>query len=542
MKLQTKFILTFLSVTLLIVLGGQIWQQTNSSRTLDGLSRENLGLLDQREQLHAENICQTIDPVVQDTIRLGDMPKLDLLISNYSHIDGLLEYSIYNNKGVAAYSSRRDLVKSRKTLPTDIKNQVLGNPARLERRTDEAFEIYKPMVVTAKCLECHDEFKAGAIGGVSLLRLSTDTLAKSKQSWTIAAVKIRRAEIKSAMITTMVMAVAISLLIYWTVRHLITKPIHRIITRLQNGAEQLNGSAGEIRASSQALAEGASEQAASLEQTSASLEELAGMTQRNGENAQKADELAKHARVAADKGMGDMQSMSAAMNAIKVSSDDIAKIIKTIDEIAFQTNILALNAAVEAARAGESGMGFGVVADEVRNLAQRSAQAARETAAKIEGAIGKAAQGVQINRRVSETLNEIVTKARQVDELAAEVAGASQEQTRGITHINSAVAQMDKVTKANAGNARESAVAAEELNAQAASMKESVAELLQLVGGRGQGMAVGNTASPAGRATPVATQNPAPQGNGHYVRPKESKTSTANGRGEIPMNGDFKDF
>jgi methyl-accepting chemotaxis protein len=542
MKLQTKFILTFLSVTLLIVLGGQIWQQTNSSRTLDGLSRENLGLLDQREQLHAENICQTIDPVVQDTIRLGDMPKLDLLISNYSHIDGLLEYSIYNNKGVAAYSSRRDLVKSRKTLPTDIKNQVLGNPARLERRTDEAFEIYKPMVVTAKCLECHDEFKAGTIGGVSLLRLSTDTLAKSKQSWTIAAVKIRRAEIKSAMITTMVMAVAISLLIYWTVRHLITKPIHRIITRLQNGAEQLNGSAGEIRASSQALAEGASEQAASLEQTSASLEELAGMTQRNGENAQKADELAKHARVAADKGMGDMESMSAAMNAIKVSSDDIAKIIKTIDEIAFQTNILALNAAVEAARAGESGMGFGVVADEVRNLAQRSAQAARETAAKIEGAIGKAAQGVQINRRVSETLNEIVTKARQVDELAAEVAGASQEQTRGITHINSAVAQMDKVTKANAGNARESAVAAEELNAQAASMKESVAELLQLVGGRGQGMAVGNTASPAGRATPVATQNPAPQGNGHYVRPKESKTSTANGRGEIPMNGDFKDF
>ena len=116
-------------------------------------------------------------------------------------------------------------------------------------------------------------------------------------------------------------------------------------------------------------------------------------------------------------GVTDMQSMSAAMDAIKVSSDDIAKIIKTIDEIAFQTNILALNAAVEAARAGEAGMGFAVVADEVRNLAQRSAQAAKETAAKIEGAINKTAQGVQINGKVAAALNDIVTKARQVDEL-----------------------------------------------------------------------------------------------------------------------------
>ena len=128
-----------------------------------------------------------------------------------------------------------------------------------------------------------------------------------------------------------------------------------------------------------------------------------------------------------------MQAMTTAMEAIKVSSDDIAKIIKTIDEIAFQTNILALNAAVEAARAGEAGMGFAVVADEVRNLAQRSAQAAKETAAKIEGAIGKTAQGVEISAKVAQALNDIVAKVRQVDELVAEVASASREQTQGIT-------------------------------------------------------------------------------------------------------------
>jgi CHASE3 domain sensor protein len=210
---------------------------------------------------------------------------------------------------------------------------------------------------------------------------------------------------------------------------------------LDDGARQVTSAAGQVSASSQSLAEGANEQAAALEETSSSLEEMASMTKRNAENSQKANDLAKQARSAADKGAGDMQAMSDAMTAIKTSSDGIAKIIKTIDEIAFQTNILALNAAVEAARAGEAGMGFAVVADEVRNLAQRSAQAAKETAAMIEGAIGKTGQGVEISRKVLETLNEIVTKVRQVDELVSEVAGASREQTQGITQISSAVGQ-----------------------------------------------------------------------------------------------------
>jgi methyl-accepting chemotaxis protein len=230
------------------------------------------------------------------------------------------------------------------------------------------------------------------------------------------------------------------------------------------------------------LAQGASEQAASLEETSSSLEEMAGMTNRNAENATKANELARQARQAADTGAGDMQAMSAAMNDIKVSSDDIAKIIKTIDEIAFQTNILALNAAVEAARAGEAGMGFAVVAEEVRALAQRSAQAARETADKIEGAITKTAQGVQITEKVAKSLSEIVDKARQVDQLVAEVSTASREQSQGVQQITTAVSQMDKIVQSNAAGAEESASAAEELNAQSYALQEAVGELLALVG------------------------------------------------------------
>ena len=274
---------------------------------------------------------------------------------------------------------------------------------------------------------------------------------------------------------------------------------------------------------------------------------MASMTKRNSENTLKANELAKEARTAADKGVGDMQTMATAMEAIKVSSDDIAKIIKTIDEIAFQTNILALNAAVEAARAGEAGMGFAVVADEVRNLAQRCAQAAKETSGKIEGAITKAGQGVEITGKVAAALNEIVTKVRQVDELVTEVAGASREQTEGITQINVAVSQMDKVTQSNAATAEESAAAAEELNAQAQVMKESVAELLQLVGGQSgnlqrtrlcQAPCKFFAADKAGakHIAPIKSRNG--NGNGHAT----IALTTDKRRSEIPLDSDFKDF
>jgi methyl-accepting chemotaxis protein len=206
------------------------------------------------------------------------------------------------------------------------------------------------------------------------------------------------------------------------------------------------------------------------------------MTRRNAENASQANRLAREARAAADQGATDMQAMDAAITEIKDSSDEVKKIIKTIDEIAFQTNILALNAAVEAARAGEAGMGFAVVAEEVRNLAQRSATAAKETAAKIEGAAAKTAHGVEISHKVAGALTKIQARAREVDGLAAAVAEASREQNMGIGQINTAVGQMDRVTQANAAGAEESAAAAQELHAQAELLKGSMAELTDLVG------------------------------------------------------------
>ena len=229
------------------------------------------------------------------------------------------------------------------------------------------------------------------------------------------------------------------------------------------------------------------------------------MTRRNAESAGQAKQLSNQTRLAAETGVSHMAEMKTAMDAIKESSASIAKIVKSIDEIAFQTNILALNAAVEAARAGEAGAGFAVVAEEVRSLAQRSAQSAKETATKIEDSVTRSEYGVQISAKVAQSFDEIVEKARKVDELVAEIATASNEQNQGIGQVTTAVSQMDKVTQANAAGAEEAASASEELNAQAEMVRESVRHLQTLVGAAAQHSAT------AHRATAAAEQPAAPK-------------------------------
>jgi methyl-accepting chemotaxis protein len=288
----------------------------------------------------------------------------------------------------------------------------------------------------------------------------------------------------------------------WMVRRFVVSPLRQLAESLEETSSQSSGSAQSVAETSQSLAEGSSEQAASIEETSASLEELNSMTQRNAESAQQAKQAATEARSSADNGAGHMQAMATAMGAIKASSDDIAKIIKTIDEIAFQTNILALNAAVEAARAGDAGRGFAVVAEEVRALAQRSATAAKETAAKIEDSVAKSQQGAQISSEVAKSFETIQQQILHLDTLVGEIATASNEQTQGISQVTTAVSQMDKVTQANASNAEETAAASQELKSQAAVLSHAVASLQLLMGGRAAGAAT--IATPA-----VATVQPA---------------------------------
>ena len=283
--------------------------------------------------------------------------------------------------------------------------------------------------------------------------------------------------ISITVIVGLLMAIAIAIIIIRGTN----KVLEKAITSIDEGSSQVAAASTQVSAASNMLAEGASEQAASLEETSSSLEEMSSMTSQNAKNAQEAKSVADDMHASADSSAEQMKEMQKAMDAIKESSAGIAQIIKTIDEIAFQTNILALNAAVEAARAGEAGAGFAVVAEEVRNLAQRSAQSAKETSVKIEGAIRNSDHGVMLSAKVAESLNSIVGKARTMNGLVSEIATASSEQDKGIGQLTVAVQQMDKVTQANASNAEETASASEELNAHADSLKETVVDLVALV-------------------------------------------------------------
>ena len=209
---------------------------------------------------------------------------------------------------------------------------------------------------------------------------------------------------------------------------------------------------------------------------------MASMTKQNADNANQANHLAKNASSLAGEGVNAMQRMTGAIDKIRNSANETAKIIKTIDEIAFQTNLLALNAAVEAARAGEAGKGFAVVAEEVRNLARRSAEAARNTTGLIDGSRHNAEAGVAAAAAMSRHLQNIHESSARVSALIQDIAGASKEQAQGLDQVNSAVAEMDKVVQLNASTAEESASAAEELSAQAQELNAMVAELIAVVG------------------------------------------------------------
>jgi methyl-accepting chemotaxis protein len=300
---------------------------------------------------------------------------------------------------------------------------------------------------------------------------------------------------------------------------------------LRDGASQVVSAAGQVSTSAQSLSQGATEQAASLEETSASMEEMASMTRKNAENATQAAALVTSVTKQVTDSNAALSQMVGSMAAIKESSNKVAKIIKTIDEIAFQTNILALNAAVEAARAGEAGMGFAVVADEVRNLAQRSAQAAKDTAGLIEESIARSQEGATNVEEVAKAISSITGSVASVKGIVDEVREASQQQTQGIDQVAQAIAQMEKVTQTTAATAEESAAASEELNAQAETSVSVVGRLEELVGGAG-------THAPVYRAA-VRAAGPRPASKAVNIFTAPSKTSgrpqRTSAEDEIPM-------
>jgi methyl-accepting chemotaxis protein len=265
------------------------------------------------------------------------------------------------------------------------------------------------------------------------------------------------------------------------------------LSQVALGTQQVMTASQQINSGSQDLAQGASEQASTLQAVSNSLKALASVSRQNTANAQAARQLAENARHSADQGTERMQRLSLAMTEIKQASDETAKIVKTIDEIAFQTNLLALNAAVEAARAGDAGKGFAVVADEVRNLAMRSAEAAKNTAIRIDEAVHKAESGVNLNQAVLHSLEEIVGQVHKVSEVMGEMATASAQQQDGVGQIDAAMEQLNQVTQQTAGSSEKAASAAQELSNQAAEMEHLVQTFQRSQSVAGQAQVIAET-------------------------------------------------
>ena len=402
---------------------------------------------------------------------IGDMNGLEIYLKTFSNRTDIVavnalrsQVTIEDHKTRKGSEPRDDV--DREVLKTG-KEQIVAYPARQQLR------FVLPIVTQESCIQCHASAKRGDILGAASVILSTEESSH-------AILRITMVTAGSLAVTMVLLIVALFFLINLEV----IGPVNKIGALLAMRAKEVAVTTLSISQGSQEVASGATNQASSLEETSSALEEMASMTRQNADNASKANTVAKEAASLAGTGVESMKRMTEAIDKIKASAAETAKIIKTIDEIAFQTNLLALNAAVEAARAGEAGKGFAVVAEEVRNLARRSAEAAKTTASLIEGSQTNADAGVSVTAEVAKNLASIKDNASKVATLIAEIATASKEQTQGIDQVNTAVSEMDKIVQKNAATAEESSSASEELSGQTRELNAMVADLTTIVTGQ----------------------------------------------------------
>jgi len=324
----------------------------------------------------------------------------------------------------------------------------------------------------------------------------------------------------------------------------ISTPITRAINELREGTEQMGDAARQVASGGQTLADTAGESAAAIEETSASMEEMSSMTRQNNDNAAQADQLMQETIGVINKTNAAIEELTDSMSEIARASDETSKIIKTIDEIAFQTNLLALNAAVEAARAGEAGAGFAVVAEEVRNLAMRSAEAAKNTNDLIQSTVKKVTRGNSIVKNTRQAFKEVNDYSSKISLLIKEVATASSEQTTGITQVNQAITLLDQSVQQIAANSEESASVAEEMNSQVASIIDSLRELSILVNGNTEAAAKTTDAYPRPLRRPQVKTKPTAVPKPAKALSALTAKKEASAAGIIPFDtdDDFEDF
>lgn len=540
MKLGTKIAFGFAGVLLLmlIMIAISIYNLSSIHTMVKTVVRENftrIELIHGLKENFVEINLQLAELVLNtdETQLQKELKELNQVRENYNKVYNDLKASRVATERERAF---RDKVEEMVETAIPINEQMIK--LAMANKKSEAIEVLlnKASPATQAAVTAADEYLIG------FQKYNDKQVAAGTTTFSNTLI---------VMLSLGIIAIIFGILITVFITRGISNSINRIADSLTEGSNQVAAASNQLSSSSQQLAEGSAEQSSSLEETSSTLEETTSMIQQISENTKQAALLSEQTKESSDKGNVEMQEMTESMNEIKKSSDQISKVIKVIDDIAFQTNILALNAAVEAARAGEAGMGFAVVAEEVRNLAQRSAQAAKDTAGMIENNIELSEKGVNVTQKIKETLGGISVQAKKMSDLMAEIAASSQEQSQGISQINKAIAQMETVVQQNAANAEESASASEELSAQARNLKEMVQQLVILVHGKVDQehedlLNREHTTHQIKQVTPVLHSGGAgkqvPQLQGPETHSPEKRTKLVSPEEVIPLDKDKKGF
>ncbi|HPO09089.1 MAG TPA: methyl-accepting chemotaxis protein, partial [bacterium] len=437
MKLHTKLTLSLLVGLILIVTIAQYLQYRSGVGLIRDMSDSNVKLVTQQQEESAKNIFRSSQRGVAGSLERGEMEKFTRMLNQQREVEGLLEFSLFDHRGTVSHSSDEKFIG--KTIPEDLKERLLSQTEMLLLHTEESIDIYQPQEITPDCIRCHFTWKTGGVGGVLYFRFSTQALSDAKDQAEKSMAGMVGSSLRVTIQTVLLIIVVLIAAMYLLVRKHVGKPLAEfthllekfdrdegdltrrveiqtkdeigVLARLFNSfVEKLNSVVGRAQRSAFIVGDGATSQASAVEETSASVEEISSASKLNAEKAQEANTLMGETIVEIAQASKSMKDLISAMDELTKASDETAKIIKTIDEIAFQTNLLALNAAVEAARAGQAGSGFAVVADEVRNLAMRSAEAARETGALIENTVQKIRYGGDLVEDASEVFEKVVSQ------------------------------------------------------------------------------------------------------------------------------------